>query len=142
MAFPFDPKDARVFVSATLAGTYTLLGKVRSAEVTPGTENAVTTKYLGGQVKRAGDPTIGGRVSVLYDPGDTTGQVICRAAWAGGTTIGIQFRPAGSTAGEKAFQFEATVTECPVSFDADAELVEGAFTFDGDATTYSEITLA
>ena len=142
MAFPYDPVNARVRVSATLAGTYTVVGKVRTANLTEGRDNRTKTKYLGGQVVRPGDNTLTGSVGYLFDDGDTTGQNLVRTAKRNGTTLFVQICPAGTGTGAKVLQFEADITELTIDVNADNELVEGGFNFEGVDDSPTEVTLA
>jgi hypothetical protein len=142
MAFPFDPANARVRVSTTSGGTYASIGKVRTSNYTEGQEGRVRTKYLGGQVVRPGDNTLGGTMTVLYDSGDTTGQALLVTAKRAGTSLFFQFCPEGTATGAKVQQFEANVTEISNPFDADAETLERSFTLEGVDTVPTEITLA
>lgn len=142
MAFPFDPANARVRVCATISGTYTSIGKVRTSNYTEGQENRTRTKYLGGQLVRPGDNTLGGNFTVLYDSGDTLGQELCKTAKRAGTSLFFQFCPEGTATGAKVEQFEANVTEIGNPFDADAETLERSFTIEGVDTVPTTVTLA
>lgn len=140
--FPFDPVNARVRVSTTEGGTYTSLGKVRSADYNEGTEGGSTLKYLGGQAKKAGDPTVSATLNMWWDNTDTTGQEVLKTAKRNGTTVFLQFCPEGTGTGDKVEQVGGLITELSIRLDAEGEAVEGSFTFDGDATTLQTVTLA
>lgn len=142
MAFPYDPANARVRVSTTVGGTYTVVGKVRTAPYTEGTENRSKIRYLGGQIVRPGDNTLTGSVTWLYDDGDTTGQTIIRTAKRNGTTVFLQWCPAGTATGAKALQMEVSITEITGNLDADAQVVDGGFSWEGVDDSPTEITLA
>src|SRR5688572_4718154 len=112
---------ARVRVSATLAGTYATVGFVRSADFTRGSDGATLLKWLGGDSLRPGDRTISFSFPIWWDNTDTLGQNILETAWAAGTTVGVQICPEGTASTKKVYQFEASVDECPISFDSEGD---------------------
>jgi hypothetical protein len=132
---------ARVRVSATLAGTYTTVGFVRSADFARGSDGATLLKWLGGDSLRPGDRTLGGTFPIWWTDDDTSGQALLETAWAGGTTVGLQICPKGTGPGAKVYQMEASVDEAPISFDSEGDAVEGSFSFTGKPSTYSVVTL-
>lgn len=139
---PYDPGVSRVRLSSTLAGTYTVIAKVRSWTLTEGTEGDTVIRWLGGDALRAGDATLNGTVPVWWDRADTTGQELMRSAKRAGTSVFLQFCQAGTTTGEKCDQFEAIITEVTTSADSNSnEGVEGTFTFRGLPSTLTTITL-
>jgi hypothetical protein len=140
--FPFDPINSRLRVSTTLAGTYTSVGRVRSASLNEGRENQTKIKYLGGQIVRPGDNTLAGSITVVFDSTDTTGQEILKTAKRNSSTVFLQFCPAGTTAGEKAEQFEANITSHNFDLNADNEAIERTFDFEGVDDAPTTITLA
>jgi len=142
MAFPFDPVNARLRVCTTLAGTYTLVGKVLSANSNEGQESRTKTRYLGGTVTRPGDNTWGGDITVLFDSGDTTGQEIIKTAKRNGTTVFLQFCPEGTTTGAKAEQGEVNITALNLPLDASTEIIQRSFSFEGVDDAPSTVTLA
>jgi hypothetical protein len=142
MAAPNLSSLSRVRVAATLAGTYANVGYVRSADLNRGSDGATLLKWLGGDALRPGDRTIGGTIPIWWDNADTLGQTILEAAWAAGTTVGIQICPTGFGTTQKVFQFEASVDEAPISFDSEGDAVEGSFSFTGKPSTYTVVTLA
>lgn len=142
MAFPYDPANARLRVSTTSGGTFTTVGKIRTAPITEGQENRTKIRYLGGQIVRPGDNTLSGSATWLYDDGDTTGQTIIRTAKRAGTTVFLQWCPAGTATGAKCLQYEASITEITGNLDADAQIVEGGFSWEGVDDAPTEITLA
>jgi hypothetical protein len=138
---PYDPSVSRVLLSATLAGTYTVVAKVRSFTHTEGSEGDATIRWFGGQAVRAGDATLNGTLPVWWDRADTTGQDLMRSAKRAGTVVALQICPAGTATGEKCDQFEAIITEVVVSSDAASnEGVEGSFSYRGDTSTLTTIT--
>lgn len=144
MPFPFDPTNSRIRVSATMGGTYTAVGKVVDYDHNEGVEGGGTTKYMGGQVERAGDPTLDGSFNVLWDNTDTNGQEAIKAAKRAGTPLWFQFCPEGTATGAKVEQFQANVTGYRInanSQDGD-NLVKGSITLKADPTTLSTVTLA
>jgi hypothetical protein len=144
MAFPFDPTNSRVRTSATQGGTYVAVGKVVDYDHNEGTEGGGTTKYFGGQVERAGDPTLEGSFNILWDNTDATGQEVIKAAKRAGTPLWFQFAPEGTATGAKVEQFQANVTNYRINSNAqDADnLVKGSISLKGDPTTLSTVTLA
>lgn len=142
MAFPFDPVNARVRVSTTVGGTYASIGKVTAANMNEGQEGRTKTKYLGGQVVRPGDSTLGGDITVLFDSGDTTGQEILKTAKRNGTSVFLQFCPDGTGTGAKVEQFEANVTAHNLPLDATSEIISRSFSFEGVDDSPTTVTLA
>ena len=139
---PYDPGAARVRLSATLAGTYTIVAKVRSFSHTEGSEGDTVIRWFGGEAIRAGDNTLSGTLPVWWDRADTTGQDLMRSAKRAGTSVFLQICPAGVGTGEKCDQFEAIITEVSISADASSnEGVEGSFTYRGLSSTLTTITL-
>lgn len=136
-----DTKLTRIRVSTTATGTFANVGFARSFELNRGRESTSTTYYFGGEAKKVGDKTLGGSISVLFDRDDTTGQEVLRAAYDAGTTVFLQFAPAGTASGAKVDQFEALITEAPVTSDRSGDWVEGSFSYDGYPDTLSTITL-
>ncbi len=53
-----DANLTRVRVSTTAGGVYSLVGFVRSFELTEGEEGGGITRYFGGEIDKAGDPTL------------------------------------------------------------------------------------
>ena len=142
MAAPNDPKLSRVRVSTTQNGTYANVGYVKSAELNRGSEGAKVIKWLGGEATKAGDRTLEGTLPILWDDEDTTGQDILEAAYFAGTLVWLQFCPKGTSTGAKVKQFQALITAAPISFDATGDAVEGSFSFRGEPSTYTVVTLA
>lgn len=138
---PIDTKLSRVRVSTTQGGVYALVGYVQSFELTEGEEGGGITRYFGGELDKAGDPTLEGSFPVLFDRDDTTGQEILRTAKRNGTTVWLQFGPAGVGSGAKVEQFEARITEISLSSDADDEYVAGSFSVRGIPSTLTTVTL-
>lgn len=135
-------KNTRIRVSTTEAGTYNLVGYVRSGEITEGSEGDSTLYYFGGEISVAGNSTLSGSINVYWDPADTTGQTILRTAKRNGTTVWIEFLPAGTTSGSPYERFEAVVTEVSRSSAADGDNVEGSFSFRGTPSTFTTGTIA
>ena len=142
MAAPNLAGLARVRVSATLAGIYTTVGYVRSADFSRGSDGATLLKWLGGDSLRPGDRTISFSMPIWWDDADTLGQTILETAWANGTTVGIQICPKGTAPAAKVFQFESSVDEAPISFDSEGDAVEGTLSGTGKPSTYTVVTLA
>lgn len=142
MPAPYDPSLSRVRVSATLAGTYTLVGFVRTANMDRGSDNETTMRYLGGEAVRPGDRTLAGTIMTFFEEGsDATGQDLLLASWTNGTTVGIQIAPKGVGTGAKVYQFEAYVTSAPLDLDADGNAVENGFGYRGIPSTLTTVTL-
>lgn len=141
MPGPYDSSAARVRVSTTSGGTYTLVGYVRNADLDKGSEGEATLRWFGGEAVRPGDRTLGGTINVWWDNDDTAGQEILRTAWNNGTSVFLQYAPRGVAAGAKVEQFEAIITAAPHSFDSEGEAVEGSFSFRGVPGTLTTITL-
>jgi hypothetical protein len=139
---PVDTSLTRVRVSTTLAGTYTLVGYVRSFSLTEGEEGGGVTEYFGGEIDKSGRPTLEATMPILYDRADTTGQEIIRAAKRSNTSVFLQFCPEGTTTGKKCEQFEAKVTEVGTSSNVDDDYVAGTLGLRGIPSTLSTITLA
>lgn len=139
---PVDTSLTRVRVCATLAGTYTLVGYVRSFDLKEGEEGGGATLYFGGEIDSAGRPTLEASMPILYDRADTTGQEIIRAAKRAGNTVFLQFCPGGTSTGAKCEQFEARVTEVGTSANVDEDYVAGTLGFRGIPSTLTTITLA
>lgn len=142
---PIDPKLSRVLVSSSETGEFTIVGYVTSFEMTEGSEGESTTRYFGGAVIRAGDPTLSGTLPVLWDPQDTDGQQMLRQAKRTGEPVWLQFAPAGTEAGGQEStamgeQFEAHITEVSRSSEAGGDNVTGSFSFTGDPDTLTEVT--
>ena len=142
MAAPINSSLSRVRVSATLAGTYTQVGYARSWDHVRGSEGDATLRWFGGDGAVPGDKTLEGTIPVWFDDVDTLGQEILNAAYANGTTVGLQLCPRGTTPALKAIQFEAYITEVRVSSDVEGDAVEGSFSFRGIPSTYTTPTLA
>jgi hypothetical protein len=142
MAAPNDPKLGRLRVSSTETGTYANVGYVKSVELNRGSDGAKTLTWLGGQANKSGDRTLEGTVPIYWDDADTTGQQILEAAWESGDTVWLQFCPKGTATTAKVKQFQATITAAPITIDPTADAVEGSFTYKGDPTTLSTVTLA
>lgn len=142
MAFPFDPVNSRVRVATLIGGTYASVGKVTAANMNEGQEGRTKTKYLGGQVTRPGDSTLGGDITVLFDSGDTTGQEILKSAKRSNTTVFLQFCPEGTGTGAKVEQFEANITAHNLPLDATAEIISRTFSFEGVDDAPTTVTLA
>lgn len=137
-----DPSLTRVRVSSTSGGTYSIVGYVRSFDLTEGEENGGTTRYFGGELVKPGDPTLEANMPILYDRADTTGQEIIRAAKRAQTTVWLQFCESGTATGAKCDQFEAAVTSVTKSSNADEDYVSGTLGFRGVPSTLTTITLA
>lgn len=141
MPAPFPTTASRVRVATTAGGAYAIVGYVRSGEMNRGTEGNTTLRWLGGDAVRQGNRTLDGTVPVWWDNADTTGQNILEAAWENQTPVFLQFAPTGTGAGAKVKQFQATITEAPISFDSEGDAVEGSFSFVGVPSTLTTITL-
>lgn len=141
MPAPYDAKAGRVRVSTTEAGTYNVVGYVRSADLTHGSEGDTTIYWLGGEQSKAGNQTLTGSLPVYFDREDTNGQAILRTAWKNGTSVWLQIAPEGVGASAKVDQFRCVITEFTTSYAADGEAVEGGFSFRGDASTLTTVTL-
>lgn len=137
-----DPTLTRVRYSATLGGTYTTILWVRSFELTEGEEGGGITRYFGGELDAAGNPTLNATMPCLFDRVDTTGQVALRAAKRAGTTVFLQFAPEGVGTGAKVEQFEARITEVTIGSVAEDDYVTGSFSFRGVPSTLSTVTLS
>lgn len=139
---PYDPAVSRLRASSSLAGTYTVIAKVRSFTYTEGSEGDTIIRWFGGDALRSGDATLAGTFAVWFDRADTTGQEIIRAAKRSGVSIFLQFCPSGTATGEKCEQFEAIVTEVGMSSDSTSnEGVEGTITVRGLPSTLTTVTL-
>lgn len=142
MAAPYDAENARVRVSTTSGGTYTNVGYVRSAEFNRGSEGVTTLRWLGGTSVKGGDLTLGGTLPVFWDKSDTTGQDVLEAAYSAQTDVWLQICPEGTATGAKVKQFSAKITEAPITFDATGDAVEGSFTYFGNPSTLTTVTLS
>jgi hypothetical protein len=132
---PLDAKLTRIRVSTSSGGTFTSIGYARSASMSEGSEGDTTVYYFGGELSRAGNPTISGSISVLWDAADTTGQTVLRTAKRAGTAVWLEFLPGGTTTGAPFERFEAVITEVSRSSDASGDNVEGSFSFRGTPST-------
>lgn len=141
MPAPYNASLARVRVSTTSGGTYSNVGHVRSFDMTEGSEGDSTLRWFGGEVVRAGDPTLAGTIPVWWDLEDTSGQDILRTAKRNGTKVWLQFGATGTGSGAVVEQFEAIITEVSRSVASDGDAVEGSFSFTGTPSTLTEITL-
>jgi hypothetical protein len=137
-----DTTLTRVQASSTLGGTYNNVGYVRSFELTEGEDGGGRTLYFGGELDKAGEPTLAGSMPVLFDKADTTGQELIRNAKRSGATVFLRFCPEGTTPGSRAYRFEARVTEVTIGSAVDDDWVQGSFSFRGLPATLSNITLA
>lgn len=142
MAAPNDPSLARVRICTTENGTYVNIGYVRSADIARGSDGDTTLKWLGGEAVRAGDRTFTASIPIYWDDGDTNGQEVALAAWGDGSDVWIQVCPKGTSVGAKVLQIRGKITEAPLSFAADADAVEGGFSFRGEPSTLTTVTLA
>jgi hypothetical protein len=142
MPGPYDAGAGRLRVSSTLAGTYTLVAYVTDAPYTEGSSGSTTTKYLGGEFVKAGDATLSGSGTVIYNEADTLGQAIIYAAKRSGASVFFQWCPAGTATGAKVEQFEAKVDEVSGDLNADNEWVMKSFTYTGVPSTLTTVTLA
>lgn len=131
----YDPTVSRVRVSATIGGTFTLVGFVTSFTLTEGSEGDTTVYYLGGSIIRTGNPTAEGSMDVIWDPADTNGQEMLRDAKDAGTTIALEFSPGGTTAGLPFEKWEIVVTEVTRNLTADGDSVNGTIGFRADPDT-------
>jgi hypothetical protein len=139
---PHDSKLARVRVATEATGTFANVGLVRSASIDRGTEGETVLRWLGGEAVRPGELTLGGTVPVWWDNEDTTGQQILESAYLSGDTVFLQIAPKGTETGAEVKQFEAHITEAPLSFDSEGEAVEGSFSFRGLPETWETLTLS
>src|ERR1700755_345286 len=142
MAFHFDPVNSRVRVSTTVGGTYTSIGKITAANMNEGQEGASKLKFLGGQIRRPGDSTLSGDITVYFDSGDTTGQEILKTAKRNGSSVFLQFCPDGTATGAKVEQFEASITAHNLPLDASTEIISPSFSFEGVDDSPTTVTLA
>lgn len=142
MAAPNLSGLTRVRVSTTSGGTYTNVGYTRSIEVAQGSEGDTTLRYFGGDATVPGDKTLEGSVPVWWDDADTNGQEVLKTAYNGSTAVWLQFCPKGTTAGLKAIQFEAYITEIRTSSDIEGDAVEATFSYRGTPSTLTTPTLA
>jgi hypothetical protein len=142
MPGPYDPRKAAVRTSPTSSGTYTVIGLSTSSGFTEGSSGTNITYYMGGQVSKAGNPTVSGTVNYLFNRSDTLGQEAIRTARRAGTTIYIQDCPEGTLTGAKVEQVAAIIDEVGRETDAGNDWVTGSFTYTGDATTLTTVTLA
>lgn len=138
---PIDAALTRVRVSTTSGGAYANVGYVRSFELTEGEEGGGRTLYFGGEIDKAGDPTLEGSMPVLFDKADTTGQEMLRTAKRAGDSVWLQFCPEGTSAGSRAYQFETRVTEVTIGSDVDDDYVAGGFAFRGFPATLTVFNL-
>lgn len=139
---PKTPKNTRIRVSATQAGTYTSLSMARTFERTAGTEGAARLVWFGGESRRPGDPVDTGSITVFWDPDDTTGQTLMRASRDNGTTFWIQYCPQGTATGAKVRQMEILVNEYTEGSDVDEDAIGEDYSFDIIPGTISTVTLA
>jgi hypothetical protein len=137
-----DTTHTRVQTSATLGGTYNNVAMVTSFELTEGEEGGGRTLYFGGQIDKAGEPTLAGSMPALFDKADTTGQELLRNAKRSGATVFLRFCPEGTTPGSRFYRFEARVTEVTIGSAVDADWVQGSFAFRGLPGTLFVGTLA
>lgn len=142
MPGPYDNEDARVRVSTTENGTYTNIGYVRRGSYQEGSDGASKTKYLGGEIQKAGDPNLSGTVDVVYNREDTNGQAVLKTAKRNGTTVWLQICPEGTATGAKVEQFEADVDQFNLDLNADEDWVSGSFNYTGKPATLTTVTLA
>lgn len=139
---PYDPAVSRLRLSSTLAGTYTVVAKVRSFTYTEGSEGDTTIRWFGGDALRSGDATLNITMALWFDRGDTTGQEMIRSAKRAGTSTFLQACPTGTATGEKCEQFECVITEISYASDASSnEAVEFNVTARGLASTLTTVTL-
>lgn len=139
---PYDPSVSRLRLASTLAGTYTVVAKVRSFTYTEGTDGDAIIRWFGGDALRAGDATLAVSMVLWFDRGDTTGQELMRSGKRAGTSVFLQACPTGTATGEKCEQFECIITEFSYSSDATSnEAVEFNVTARGLASTLTTVTL-
>lgn len=142
MPGPYDPQQAAVRIAPTLAGTYTTIGLVTTSTFTEGSDGSSTTKHLGGSVVKAGDPTVSGSFSYLFNRSDTLGQEAARAARRSGASVFLQDCPEGTATGAKVEQFEAKIDEVGREIDAGNDWVTGSISYTGIPSTLTTVTLA
>jgi len=142
MPAPYDAGAGRLRVAATLAGTYAVVAYVTDAPYTEGSSGSSTTKYLGGEFVKAGDPTLSGSATVIYSDTDTLGQTLIYNAKRSGASVFFQWCPAGTTTGSKVEQFEAKIDEVSGDLNADNEWVMKSFSYTGVPSTLTTVTLA
>lgn len=139
---PYDAGAGRLRIASTLGGVYTVVAYVTDAPFTRGSSGSSTTKYLGGELVKAGDNTLSGSATMVYSDADTLGQTLIETAYTAGTSIFLQWCPAGTTTGSKVKQFEAKVDEISGDLNADNEWVMQSFTYTGIPSTLTTVTLA
>lgn len=139
---PKSPRNTRIRVSSTSAGTYTALSMARTFSRTAGTEGGSTVRWFGGESVAAGDPTDTGSMTVFWDPDDTTGQTLLRASRDNGTSVFIQYCPVGTATGAKVRQMEIYVTSYTEGADIDADTIDEDYDFTIVQGSISTITLA
>jgi hypothetical protein len=139
---PRNARNIRIRVSATLAGTYTVLSMARSYDHTAGTEGGTTLRWFGGTAIKPGDTVDDGTITVWWDPMDTTGQDLMRASRDNGTTVFIQLAREGTATGAKVRQMEIQVTEYGNTGDVTADGIEETYSYTAVPGTISTVTLA
>jgi hypothetical protein len=142
MPGPYDPKNARVRFSSTQAGTYTNGALFTSYSHDAGTENATTSRYFGGESRRAGDPTDSGTLNAFFENPDTTGQDLLRTARDTGGTVWMQRCPVGTATGAKVYQMQITVDSYNESADVNSDNVTVTFSYTAVQGTITTVTLA
>lgn len=142
MPAPYDAGAGRLRASATLAGTYAVVAYVTDAPFSRGSTGSTTTKYLGGEFIKSGDPTLSGSATAIYSDTDTTGQTLIETAYTNGTSVFLQWCPAGTVTGSKVKQFEAKVDSIDGDLNADDEWVMTTFNYTGVPSTLTTVTLA
>lgn len=138
----YDASLARVRTSATIGGTYALIGYVTSFNATEGSEGDTSIPYFGGEVVTSGSRTLEGTFDVIWDLADTSGQNALRTAHRAGTTIALEFSPGGTDTGAPYEKYEAVITEVSRSVAADGDNSNGSFSFRGAPSTLATGTHA
>lgn len=142
MAAPVLSSLTRVRVSTTEGGTYTGVGYTRSMEIVRGSEGDTTIRYFGGDSSVPGDKTLEGTIPCWFDDADTNGQEVLKTAYTNATAVWLQFCPRGTTAGNKAVQFEAYITEIRIASDVEGDAAELTFSYRGTPSSLTTPTLS
>jgi hypothetical protein len=130
-----DVTDYGIYVSedGPATGLFYRIMDATSAEATHGSEDVTRTRVFGNPNAyiRAGDDTDEYSIDGLYNPDDTNGQNILRAAHDNNTTVFLAFAHDDTPGAEKGYVQECRITEYSESADADGEYVECSFSAEG-----------
>jgi len=139
----WDSLLTKVYVAPTIVTpfTWSLVGGIRGFDHTDGNEGETRQRVFGqaAAIVKAGSPNSEYSFDMLYDPTDTNGQVVLRAAKASQADVEIAIVNGATAGAEEGWHETVKVTEFTVSDEADGSFAEGSLSLIGDTakTTFT-----